>query len=207
VNIALLLALASLHISVVMIPGANTLLITQSALAYSRSTGLFTVIGVAMGSGLYVAAGIIGFTALVSQSPLVYNVIRVIGALYFAYMGMRLLTRNPSITPETQAAVPINVELSRARAYRNGLLTSIANPAAALYFVSLFTSFIPTSTTLADKIIAGVMLVTISFAWYLLIAMTFSNVRVRRFYQRSAVWMNRLFGVVWLLLALKLLTA
>lgn len=196
-NLTLFLTLASIHIAVVMTPGANFLRVTQNALAYSRRTGLLTAIGVATGSGLYVLAGMIGFAAVVSQSPIVYDLIRMVGAAYFAYMGSQLLMRQLR-SAEVDAAASIS-DLSHREAYRAGLLTAIANPAAALYFLSLFTTVIPLSSVLTDKIFAGLLLVTITLTWYAFIVTTFSNRRVRSFYHHVERWTNRAFGVLWLL--------
>jgi len=203
-NSALFLALASVHIAAVMTPGANFLTVTQNALVYSRRSGLLTVGGVATGSGLYITAGIIGFAAVISQSPPVYTGIRMIGALYFAYMGWGLLNRPPRLTGTVDThAAPLDI--SRGSAYRSGLLTAIANPASALYFLSVFTTFIPLSATLDDRVLAGLLLVTITATWYSGVALLFSYSRVRALYRRAEIGMNRVFGVVWLLLAVKLL--
>lgn len=201
-NLALLLTLASIHLAVVMSPGANFMAVTQNALAYSRRTGLLTVGGVATGSGLYIAAGVIGFAAIISQSPFLFNLIRLIGAIYFLHLSYKLVTRKPRLTGDTTTAAA--ADLSRGQAYRTGLLSSIANPSAALYFLSLFTSFIPVASPLAEKVFAGVLLLSITMLWYALIALTFSSARVRAIYRRAEVWMNRVFGLIWLLLAVKL---
>jgi threonine/homoserine/homoserine lactone efflux protein len=203
-NSALFLALASIHIAAVMTPGANFLTVTQNALAYSRRSGLLTVGGVATGSSLYIMAGIIGFAVVISRSPLIYNGIRIVGALYFAHMGWGLLNRAPRLTG-TAVAAAATLDLSRGSAYRSGLLTAIANPASALYFLSVFTTFIPLSSTLNDKVFAGLLLVTITLTWYTSLALLFSYSRVRALYRRAEIGMNRIFGVVWLLLAVRLL--
>ncbi len=202
-NPTIFLALASIYFAAVLTPGANFLLVAQNALAYSRRTGLLTVAGVATGASLYVTAGVIGFAAVVSQSALVYNLIWMIGAAYFAYMGYQLLTRQSRLSAEGQATA-VDLDLSRAQAYRSGLMTAVANPASALYFLSLFTTFIPVSSTPVDKILAGLMLVSISLTCYACVALTFLNRRVRGLYGRAEVTMNRVFGIVWLLLAARL---
>ena len=202
-NLMLFATLASIHIAAVMTPGANFLRVTQNALAYSRRTGLLTVIGTATGSSLYVFAGVIGFAAVVSQSPTIYQLIRILGAAYFVYLGYQLLVRRPRLEGVKPSVT--QSDLSPAQAYRSGLLTAVANPAAALYFLSLFTTFIPISSALADKIFAGLLLVSITLTWYALVAMTFSSAPVRKLYQRIERLTNRLFGIMWLLLAVKLL--
>lgn len=203
-NSALFLALASIHIAAVMTPGANFLTVTQNALAYSRRSGLLTVGGVATGSSLYVTAGIVGFAAVISQFPLIYNGIRIVGALYFARMGWGLLKCAPRLTGLADPGTP-PLDMSYNGAYRSGFMTAIANPASALYFLSIFTSFIPLTSTLSDKVLAGLLLVTITLTWYTSVAMLFSYIRVRALYRRAEIGMNRIFGAVWLLLAVKLL--
>jgi threonine/homoserine/homoserine lactone efflux protein len=119
-------------------------------------------------------------------------------------MGYRLLAWRPSLAAETTFTAS-GSDLSRSQAYRSGLTTAVSNPAAALYFLSVFTTFIPTASTVADKILAGLTMLTITLTWYSLVALTFSNARVRGLYHRVEVGMNRVFGVLWLLLAVKLL--
>lgn len=205
-NAATFAALASIHVAAVMTPGANFLVVTQNTLAYSRRTGLLSVLGVITGSSLFISAGIIGFAAIVSQSPVIYSLIRLVGAAYFVYMGYGLLRRKPRLAAQTSEPTKAQ-EISTTRAYRSGLLTAISNPAAALYFLSLFTSLIPATSTLPEKALAGVMLVSITLSWYALVTLVFSNERVRGLYRRAEVWMNRGFAVLWLALALKLLLA
>jgi threonine/homoserine/homoserine lactone efflux protein len=178
--------------------------VTTNALAYSRRTGLLTVGGVATGSGLYIIAGVIGFAAIISQSPFLYNVIRLIGAAYFLYLSYRLFKRRPRLTGDITASAA--ADLTRGQAYRSGLLAAIANPSAALYFLSLFTTFIPVSSPLVEKVLAGLLLLAITMSWYAFIAITFSSARVRAFYRRAELWMNHVFSVIWFLLALKLLS-
>ena len=205
-DVTLFLAIASIHVGAVMTPGANFLTVTQNALTLARRTSVFTVLGVATGSSLYITAGIIGFAAAISHSPLLYNVIRVVGAAYFISMSWQLLTRRPRLAAG-QTVMPVSFDVSRQQAYRRGFLSAIANPASALYFLSLFTTFIPASSSLLTKLLAGVMLLLITLTWYTLVVLTFSDDRVRRLYQRLELWINRVFGLVWLLLAVKLLTA
>jgi len=204
VNLALLLTLISIHLATVMTPGANFLTVTQNALAYSRRTGLFTVGGVVTGNGVYILAGIIGFAAVISKSPLIFNAIRLVGAAYFAYMGYQLLRRGSRLSGSDVVSAS-DTDISRGVAYRRGFVTAISNPAGAVYFLSVFTTILPLSSTWSDKVLAGLLLSVITLTWYSIVAVMFSNARVRGLYNQAELWMNRVFGVFWLLLALKLL--
>lgn len=206
-NLTFLPALFFVHLAAVITPGANFLIVSSNALAYSRRAGLMTVRGVVTGSGLYILGGIIGFTVIISQSPAMIALLRMVGAAYFTYMGIGLIRAgiNPPQRQHTQNSAFI--ALTDQQAYRIGLMTALANPASALYFLSLFTTFIPLSAAAVEKMITGAMLVTITLTWYTVLALTCSSPRVQGFYRHAERWMKLIFGLVWLALAVKLATS
>lgn len=206
-NLTFLPALFFVHLAAVITPGANFLIVSNNALAYSRRAGLMTVRGVATGSGLYILSGVIGFTVIISQSPTMILLLRIVGAIYFTYMGMGLIRAGINPPQRQNIQNTTNTVLPDQQAYRIGLMTALANPASALYFLSLFTTFIPLSAAPTEKIITGTMLVTITLTWYTFLALTCSSPRVQGFYRHSERWMKLVFGIVWLALALKLALA
>jgi threonine/homoserine/homoserine lactone efflux protein len=209
------LSLAIIHITAVVTPGANFLAVTQTALTRSRQAGLWVARGVITGSLIHVAAGMIGFAAVISQIPLLFAAIRLLGGLYFAYAGFKMLKAayvqfRSNQTMFDMSHVPTQTKLSDltpAEAYRRGLFTHLSNPASMLYYVSLFTGFVPVSATLIDKLLIAVALLGTTAVWYLLVAIMFSQERIRQFYFRLMASMNGLFGVLWIALAAKLIFA
>lgn len=200
-SLVLILSIALVHFTAVVMPGANFLVVTKNALAYSRQTGVETARGVALGSLIYMLLGFLGFAAVLSQSPLLLTALRFIGAVYFAYMGYLLLTAPPRIG---KASAAENKLLLQRKAFQGGLLTSLSNPASSLYFMSLFTAFIPGSTPFAQKAVIALVLPLISLTWYTIIALTFSNGRIQQFYDRFERALNIAFGLFWLGLSIKL---
>jgi RhtB (resistance to homoserine/threonine) family protein len=201
----MILAMALVHLAVVVSPGANFLVVSRNALAYSRQTGLLTARGVALGTLTYVTIGMLGFATIIATSPLLFNLIKGVGAVYFFYVGGKTLY---GLRQSRQAREQQNEtkDLSRRGAFFSGLVTALSNPTAALYFLSLFTSFVQTTTPLGEKLLTGVILVAISFTWYSIIAATFSNARVRSLYARFELPLNVLIGLLWIGLGIKLLT-
>jgi threonine/homoserine/homoserine lactone efflux protein len=195
-SVVLILSIALVHFTVVVTPGANFLVVTKNALAYSRQTGVQT----ALGSLIYVMLGFLGFAAVLSQSPMLLTMLRFIGAAYFAYMGYSLLISKP----KAKSLSADDTALSQHKAFQGGLLTSLSNPAAPLYFMSLFTTFIPVDVPFSQKIIIALVLPLISLTWYTLMALTFSTGRIQQFYARFERPMNLAFGVLWLGLSVKL---
>lgn len=98
-------------------------------------------------------------------------------------------------------------DLTPTEAYQRGLFTHLSNPAPMLYYVSLFTGFVPVSAPLLEKILIAVALLGTTSLWYLLVAFMFSRARIRQLYFRLMPYMNSLFGVLWVGLAGKLIFA
>lgn len=201
-----ILAVALVHTVAVASPGANFLVVTRNALSQSRRSGLVTARGVALGSLCYLTIGSLGFATVISSSPLLFDLIRIFGAVYFVYAGIRALAtlrRQPTLAAKMEGSS----EAPPQGAFLSGLITALSNPTSALYFVALFTTFIPASALPGEKALMALVLISISFSWYTLVALTFSHPRVRRVYARFERWLNGLIGFLWLALALKLLLA
>jgi threonine efflux protein len=201
----MILTIAMVHLAVVLSPGANFLIVSRNALTYSRQSGLLTARGVALGSLIYVTVGMLGFATIIASSPLIFNLIKLVGTVYFFYIGAKTFyaLRKP---PQARDENTEGVDLTRRGAFLSGLATALSNPTAALYFLSLFTTFVQTSASVGEKILTGLIIVGISFTWYSIVAATFSRPRVRAIYARFERPLNALIGIMWIALGIKLLT-
>lgn len=215
-TLAVWVSLAIIHVTAVITPGANFLAVTQTALTRSRRAGLWVARGIITGSIIHVTAGMIGFAAVISRIPLLFATIRLLGGLYFAYTGFKMLKaayqqyriRHITQFAETdQPATAMFDDIRSSDAYRRGLFTHLSNPASMLYYVSLFTGFVPLDASLLEKILIALALLGTTTTWYLLVAVLFSQASIRRFYFRLMPYMNALFGLLWMALAAKLLFA
>ena len=198
--------MAVVHLFAVMSPGANFLVVARNSLTYSRRSGLLTARGVALGSLFYITIGILGFATVISQSLPLYSAIKLVGAVYFVYTGVKALwsLRKRSTLAERIEEQP---RLAESRAFFGGLLTAVSNATSALYFLALFTTFVPVNATPEEKVFTALVLISISFSWYNILALTFSHGTIRRFYRRFERWLNGLIGILWLFLAFRLLAA
>lgn len=204
-NLSMILSLAAVHLAAVITPGANFLLVSTHALNYTRRVGVFTAWGVTTSTLCFVTVGFLGFAVIIARSALAFNVMKVVGAAYFVYMGVGLLRSALRTTRPTASAV--TQAITERRAYSAGVATGLANPASALYFLSLFTTFIAPETPLNLKLLMALMLIAMSATWYMLVVLFFSHTQVQRVYGRLRPIINAVFGVLWLGLAVRLLRA
>ena len=203
-TLQLLLSVAIIHFGIVIVPGPNFLVIVKNSLIHSRHAGVITARGVAIGTVAHVIAGLLGFTALISQSVLLFNAVKWMGTLYFIYVGIQMI-RHANLTKTTLAVD--NAEkptFTDGQALRSGLFTMLSNVKSAFYFLFLFTTVLPTTVNVDVQLSLIILIPVISLTWYSILALTFSNNVVRSMYQRAERAMNYFFGGVWIFLGIRL---
>lgn len=132
----LLFLAASIGISLT--PGPNGLLaLTHGALHGSRRT-LFTIAGGVLGFVAVIALCMFGIGALVKASVAWLTVLKWVGGLYLAYLGVKLW-RSPPVTLQMDDAGP---RASNMTLFRQGLLAAGTNPKALLFFSALLPQFL-----------------------------------------------------------------
>ena len=122
-----------------MTPGLDTLLVLRSALRSGPRAAFATASGVAVGCLVWGLAAAVGVSALVTASPTAYAVLKVAGAVYLAYLGVRLLwtARTP------HAAEPSEETVGVASPFSQGLTTNVLNPKIGVFYVAVLPHFLP----------------------------------------------------------------
>lgn len=187
----------------VMLPGPNFVMTSQQSTSQSRRAGLLCAVGVSSGAAVWATSALLGLGALLSASSNVLRVSRLIGGLVLVWFGARLIWSSRS-TDHTSEQPPPKPGTTMRHAYRQGVLTSLSNPKAAVFFGSLFVASLPSNVTSAAKIMLVTAVFAVSVAWYSCVALVMSTGPVRTLYERSGTAIDRIAGVVLLALGLRL---
>lgn len=119
-------------------PGQDTLYIVGRSVSQGRRAGLLSVLGIVSGSVIHTLAAAFGLSAVLATSAHAFVVVKVVGAIYLGYLGVRLLLERPA---STGTASEFRPESSWA-IYRAGLLTNVLNPKVALFFLAFLPQFV-----------------------------------------------------------------
>ena len=185
-------------------PGPAFLVVSQSAVGRSRPAALGVALGISVGTILYAALTLWGFTAVVTQIAWLGTALRIMGAIYLVYLGLSLFqdaAREPASAPPN-AAVPGGTD---ARAgFRLGMLTALTNPKAIAFYLSLFAVALPPDMTNASKIVLLAAGFGLEIGWYSLVALALSTGWPRRMYARARRTIDRVLGAVLLLAGVRI---
>lgn len=149
---ALFLAAAAV---VAVTPGPGIFYIVARTLAGGRTEGLASSVGLGLGGFVHVLAGAIGISALMMASAEAFTVLKIAGAFYLIWLGIKTWR-------EARVAAPTEVRTTGAgRALREGIVVEALNPKTAAFFLAFIPQFVDTSVNVALQF---VVLGTISVA-------------------------------------------
>ena len=126
------------------IPGLDTAMVLRSAARNGRRHGFATAFGITSGALIWGAGAALGASALLTASTAAYTALRIAGAAYMLWLGLRLLVRaargDGHLGPEPGAPPP---DASLVRSWSRGLLTNLLNPKIGAFYIAVLPQFIP----------------------------------------------------------------
>jgi threonine/homoserine/homoserine lactone efflux protein len=183
-------------------PGPDMLYVIARSTGEGRSAGIASALGIALGCLVHIAAVAAGLSALLTHVPSAYHVIRIAGALYLAYLGVRALTSS-----RESATAPLSPARSVSAIVLQGCATNILNPKVALFFLAFLPQFVrPDGWPPAVQIVALGLLFNAS-GTIVNVAVALAASRATgwlRTNQMTATWLQRTTGIVFLGLGMRL---
>jgi threonine efflux protein len=158
-----LFSLCLIHLLAVMSPGPDFIIVTRLSISGGVSRGILAAAGIASANAIHLLLAVFGATLLMEKNPWLMSGIKVAGALYLAYIGIRCLLSKPA-TLDSAAATPLRG--SKQVAFQNGFFTSLFNSKAMIYFLSIASQFNVSPEAMAGNAITVVILLSIAFGWF-----------------------------------------
>jgi threonine/homoserine/homoserine lactone efflux protein len=124
----------------ILVPGPSVLFVVGRALSLGRRSALLSVLGNAAGEYVQVVAVAVGIGTLIERSVALLSVVRLAGAAYLVFLGVRAVLRRAEIAAgalQGARAVP-----SRSRIVRDGLVVGATNPKTLAFFLAVLPGFV-----------------------------------------------------------------
>ncbi|AOK18131.1 lysine transporter LysE [Burkholderia cepacia] len=188
-------------------PGPDTAYIVGRSVAQGRGAGLMSAFGISAGCCVHALACAFGLTALLAASAAAFTVIKLVGAAYLIYLGVRMIIAKQAAGADTARAAPVAAAKPLRQLFMQGFWTNVLNPKVVLFFVSFFPQFVSADSphkAWAFLTLGGVF-VAMSTVWTSLVAWVAGSV-TRRFSGKPGVrkWLDRTVGSAFVGLGLRL---
>ncbi|NHQ87281.1 LysE family transporter [Iodobacter sp. HSC-16F04] len=181
-------AVALITILAVISPGADFAMVTRNSYLYGRKAGLLAALGIALGVQIHVMYTMLGVGLIISQSPALFTVIKIAGALYLIYIGYKTFTSKSKLDIDLSAGSTVSP------AFRNGFLCNVLNPKTTLFVVSTYTQVVNPNTPLAQQIAYGLFMSLAHGLWFALVALFFSHPTLRSAMISGQSLLNKIIG-------------
>jgi RhtB (resistance to homoserine/threonine) family protein len=192
---------ALVHLLAAMSPGPDFIMAVRNSLTYSRKTGIWTAVGFGIGIGVHISYCVAGLAVIISKSILLFSTIKILGAGYLVYIGLRaFFSKSSHIEIKQEEAKD---DISAFSAVKMGFLTNILNPKVTLFFLGLFTLVISPNIPRSVLLSTSAIMMINTVLWFSLVAIFFTQQRVRKIYERFEHVFSKCFGGLLILLGLK----
>lgn len=199
-----LIAVALFTVLAVISPGADFAMVTRSSYAQGRKAGLAAAVGIALGVQVHVLYTVLGIAVIISQSPVLFMTMKVLGAGYLIYLGYQSLTNTARISLDDLAQVG---QVSVLKALRTGFLTNALNPKTMLFVVSAYTQVVQPGSPMALDFAYGAFMSFAHWVWFSLVAVFFSSAVLRKAMIERQIMVDRVIGVALIGLGVAVMTA
>lgn len=189
------LLVAGIHALAVMSPGPDFAMIAKNSLTRSRKAGVYAAVGLGLGILVHVAYSLLGIALVISNSILLFNIIKTLGAAYLIYIGLRALFTKKAKEVD-DSAIEGQPDMSPAAAVRQGFLTNVLNPKATLFFLALFTQIIEPGTPVGIKAMYGIEMSLATIAWFSFVALVLSAPQIKRRFEKIQHRFEQVFGAI-----------
>jgi threonine/homoserine/homoserine lactone efflux protein len=170
-----LLTFLGLAVVVIVTPGPDTALTIRNTIAGGRAAGLGTGLGVASGQAIWTLAAAAGVAALLVASEPAFLALKYDGAAYLVFLGLQTLAgavRPSAARHAPEPALPaVRARLPVRTAWRQGMVSDLANPKMAVFYTSLLPQFTPADGPAFPVLLGlGVIFSLMTFSWLALYA-------------------------------------
>lgn len=190
-----LIAFAGVSILLAVTPGPDMAVVTKNALAHGRRGVFLTTSGIALGLTVWAVATAVGISAVLRASSELLFVLKLVGAAYLAYLGVRALIESRQKPKDLLEGLPPAAPAHAV--FRQGFFSCISNPKLGVFFVTLLPQFVlPGQEALPRLLELGLIFAAIGWAWMNLYGLFVTRLREIITASRVRQWMQRVTGAV-----------
>ena len=124
-------------IMLTLMPGPDNLFVLAQSITQDKKAGIVTSLGLCTGLFVHISAAVLGISAIIYQSTIIFSIVKFAGAAYLLYLAWQSFRAKGDPFTLQQQNAQAYVEL-----YKKGILMNILNPKVSLFFLALLPQFV-----------------------------------------------------------------
>lgn len=180
-------------------PGLDTMLVVRTGAVEGARRAAAAATGIVMGCLTWGAIVAFGLGALIAASRLLYDVLRLAGAAYLIYLGVKMLLTQR--TPPAAAEAPHH----RSSWFVRGLVTNLLNPKVGAFYVAFLPPFVPAGVNVVGfTLLLAAIHAALGLLWFAVLIAGVRSVAPAMTSAPVAKWLDRVTGTILIGLGIKL---
>lgn len=133
-----LLSYSAIVLGFVFIPGPATLLTVARATTSGPRVGIATGAGITVGDFCHTLLAVVGISAIIATSAMLFSLIKFLGAGYLLYLGLKAILEKSPVSLGGAGRLRVTAP----QAFRQAILAELLNPKTALFFLAFLPQFV-----------------------------------------------------------------
>lgn len=196
------LLLAGAHALAVVSPGPDFAVVIKQSISHGRRHAVATSIGIGSAILIHVSYSVLGIGLIISQSALLFSLLKYLCAGYLIYIGVGALRAKPAQIKSIDTDAASEPHYPITKSFSLGFMTNVLNPKATLFFLSIFSVIVSADTPMLITMAYGVYLCMATALWFCFVAFIFSRQSVRNKFLSMGHHFDHCMGVVLVLLGI-----
>ncbi|WP_445480155.1 LysE family translocator [Lysinibacillus irui] len=173
-EISTLFAFLGTAIILTIMPGPDNLFVLAQSITQDKKAGIATSLGLCTGLLVHISAAVLGISAIIYQSTIIFSIVKFAGAAYLLYLAWQSFRAKGDPFSLQQQNVQAYVKL-----YKKGILMNILNPKVSLFFLALLPQFVhPSQGHVAlQMLILGIVFLVQALVLFILFSLFAGKVR------------------------------
>lgn len=191
-------------------PGPDNVFVLIQSMTHGIRAGVVITLGLCTGLLVHSTAVILGVAALFQTSEWAFTALKLTGAAYLLYLAYGALKATPETLTSDQQAIPLG------KLYLRGIVMNVTNPKVSIFFLAFLPQFVDpnlaNSSLTNDVVPVSLQMLQLSVTFIVAALIVFNGIAVLAGFMGQKLtesdgiqrWLNRISGVVFIGLAMKL---
>jgi len=194
-----LLMIVSVTFLAMVSPGPDMVLVVRNTFVAGRRAGLQTAMGILSGNLVHITYCVLGIGWLITQSVVAFSALKYAGDAYLIYLGIMSI-RSGSRTLDTNHIEGVRPNRT---GFAQGFVNNLLNPKGTLFYLGVFTMVMSAVTPPSVVLLLVFSMMLVSASFWVFFVYTLDRPAIREFIERSQQTMNRVFGILLILLGIR----